>query len=85
MKLTSLLQLVNKLQQVGKIDNLQQVCGVSGCAVLQRNHFDVELLGLWISNPYPFRLKILAASLHPILGPSSEVLLLLRLAVCRYR
>ena len=28
MKLTSLLQLVDKLQQAGKIDNLQQVCGV---------------------------------------------------------
>ena len=31
MKLTSLLQLVNKLQQAGKIDNLQQACGVFGC------------------------------------------------------
>ena len=31
MKLTSLLQLVDKLQQAGKIDNLQQVCGISGC------------------------------------------------------
>ena len=31
MKLTSLLQLVDKLQQIGKIDNLQQVCGVLGC------------------------------------------------------
>jgi hypothetical protein len=28
---TSLLQLVNNLQQAGKIRNLQQVCGVSGC------------------------------------------------------
>ena len=28
MKLTSLLQLVDKLQQAGKIDNSQQVCGV---------------------------------------------------------
>jgi hypothetical protein len=28
---TSLLQLVDNLQQVGKIRNLQQVCGVSGC------------------------------------------------------
>ena len=28
MKLTSLLQLVDKLQQAGKIDNLQQFCGV---------------------------------------------------------
>ena len=26
MKLTSLLQLVDKFQQAGKIDNLQQVC-----------------------------------------------------------
>ena len=31
MKLTSLLQLVDKLrQQAGKIDNLQQVCGIFG-------------------------------------------------------
>ena len=36
MKLTSLLQLiVNKLQQVGKIDNLQQVCGVAETRVNQ--------------------------------------------------
>ena len=27
MKLTSLLELVDKLQQAGKIENLQQVCG----------------------------------------------------------
>ena len=33
MKLTFLLQLVNKLQQVGEIDNLQQVCGVFGGVV----------------------------------------------------
>ena len=31
MKLTSLLQPVDKLQQVGKIDNLQQVCGNFSC------------------------------------------------------
>ena len=31
---TSLLQLVNNLQQAGKIRNLQQVCGVSGCVVI---------------------------------------------------
>ena len=31
MKLTSLLQLVDKVQQAGKIDNLQQVCGGFGC------------------------------------------------------
>ena len=30
MKLTSLWQLVNKLQQAGKIDNLQQVCDIFG-------------------------------------------------------
>ena len=35
MKFTSLLELVNKLQQAGKIDNLQQACGVFGC-VLER-------------------------------------------------
>ena len=29
-----MLQLVDKLQQVGKIDNLQQVCGVFGCVGL---------------------------------------------------
>ena len=33
MKLTSLLQLVDKLQQANKIDTLQQVCGVYGCVV----------------------------------------------------
>ena len=33
MKLTSLLQLVDKLQQAGKIDNLQQVCDVFGCVM----------------------------------------------------
>ena len=33
MKLTSLLQFVDKLQQVGKINNLQQVCGVFGCVL----------------------------------------------------
>ena len=33
MKLTFLFQLVNKLQQVGEIDNLQHVCGVFGCVV----------------------------------------------------
>ena len=33
MKLTSLLQLVDKLQQAGKVDNLQQVFGVSGCVI----------------------------------------------------
>ena len=31
MKLTSLLQLVDKLQKARKIDNLQRVCGISGC------------------------------------------------------
>ena len=31
MKLKNLLQLVDKLQQSGKIDNLQQVGGVFGC------------------------------------------------------
>ena len=32
MKSTDLLQLVDNLQQAGKIHNLQQVCGISGCA-----------------------------------------------------
>ena len=31
MKSTDLMQLVDKLQQAGKIHNLQQDCGVSGC------------------------------------------------------
>ena len=31
--LTNLLQLVDKLQQAGKIDNLQQVGGVFGCVI----------------------------------------------------
>jgi hypothetical protein len=31
---TSLLQLVDNLQQAGKIRNLQQVCGVSGCVLV---------------------------------------------------
>ena len=34
MKLTSLLRLVDKLQLAGKIDNLEQVCGVLGCIVI---------------------------------------------------
>ena len=42
MKLTSLLQLVDKLQQAGKIYNLQQVCGVFGC-VLRRTVQDSRL------------------------------------------
>jgi hypothetical protein len=33
---TSLLQLVDNLQQAGKIRNLQQVCGVSGCVHSQK-------------------------------------------------
>ena len=40
MKLTSLLQLVDKLQQAGKFDNLQQVCGVFGCVDGVRNIAD---------------------------------------------
>ena len=36
MKFTSLLKLVNKLQQAGKIDNLQQACGVLGCIERKR-------------------------------------------------
>ena len=31
--MTSLLQLVDKMQQANKIDNLQQVCSVYGCVV----------------------------------------------------
>ena len=31
MKLTSLLQLIDKLQKAGKTDNLQQICGVCSC------------------------------------------------------
>ena len=31
MKLTSLLQFVDKLLQAGTIDNLQQVCAIFGC------------------------------------------------------
>ena len=34
MKLTSLFQIVDKLQQAGKIDNLQPVCSVFGCVVI---------------------------------------------------
>ena len=34
MKLTSLLQLVDKLQHADKIDNLQQVWGVFGCVAV---------------------------------------------------
>ena len=33
MKSTDLLQLVDNLQQAGKVRNLQQVCGVSGCVI----------------------------------------------------
>ena len=38
-----LLQLVNKLQQVGKIDNLQQVV-VAGLLQAMRTHLDIDLL-----------------------------------------
>ena len=34
MRSTGLLQVVDNLQQAGKVRNLQQVCGVSGCVVL---------------------------------------------------
>ena len=34
MKLTSLLQLVDKLQPAGKINHLQEVCGVFGCVFM---------------------------------------------------
>ena len=33
MKLTNLLQFVDKLQQACKIDNLQHVCGIFGCVL----------------------------------------------------
>jgi hypothetical protein len=36
---TSLLQLVDNLQQAGKIRNLQQVCGVSGCVAECTSYF----------------------------------------------
>ena len=35
MKLTSSLQLFDKLQQAGKVDNLQQVFGVLGCVQVE--------------------------------------------------
>ena len=42
MKLTSLLQFFNKLQQAGKIDNLQQVCDVFSCVGLPILWFKVH-------------------------------------------
>ena len=45
MKLTNLLKLVDKMQQAGKIDNLQQVYGVFGCGVV-----DVEKLSIGSSD-----------------------------------
>ena len=41
MKSTGLLQLDDNLQQAGKVHNLQQVCGVSGCVT------DKNLKTLW--------------------------------------
>ena len=41
MKSTDLLQLVDNLQQVGKIHNLQQVCGVSGCVIASLQNDDL--------------------------------------------
>ena len=35
-KLASLLQLVDELQQACKINNLQQICDVFGCVVMHR-------------------------------------------------
>jgi hypothetical protein len=46
---TSLLQLVDNLQQVGKIRNLQQVCGVSGC--VSGGH-------IWLKKRYAVYLKV---------------------------
>ena len=43
MELTRFLEVVDKLQQAGKIDNLQQVCGVFGC--VEGLHIDLV--------PYP--------------------------------
>ena len=43
MKLTSFLQLVDKLQRAGKIDNLEQVCAIFGC--VEGLHIDLA--------PYP--------------------------------
>ena len=34
MKLTNLLQLVDKQHQAGKVDNLRQVCGVFDCVYI---------------------------------------------------
>ena len=39
MRLTSLLQVVNKLQQACKIDSLQQVCGVLGCIAMPQRKY----------------------------------------------
>ena len=45
MKLASLLQLVDKLQQAGKTDNLQQVCDVFGCVgITDQSEFYIYLL-----------------------------------------
>ena len=41
MKLTSLLQLVDKLQQASKIENLQQVCGIF--AWVEKFYYSVEM------------------------------------------
>ena len=42
MKLTSLLQFFNKLQEAGKIDNLQQVCDVFSCVGLPILSFKIH-------------------------------------------
>ena len=41
MEFTSLLQLFDKFQQAGKIDNLQQVSGVFGCTLLPLSNVNV--------------------------------------------
>ena len=46
MNLTGLLQIVEKLQQVSKIDSLQQVCDVFGC-VLETHLILVKILPLF--------------------------------------
>ena len=53
---TSLLQLVDNLQQAGKIRNLQQVCGVSGC-VYDRHYIYIKENFSYITIIYYLNLK----------------------------
>ena len=56
MKLTSLLEFVDKLQQAGKIENLQNVCGVFSCVHIYqqvKKALKISILCLQCRQCYP--------------------------------